>query len=79
MDDFPNEAAKLLSMVEWWELLNVSASEIDEINRFRKLSEAQKTMLLSAKNQIVNIPKVWYWQQIWKRYSVLYHRVYFWL
>ncbi|ASW36634.1 TPA: conjugative transfer ATPase [Mannheimia haemolytica] len=49
MDDFPNEAAKLLSMVEWWELLNVSASEIDEINRFRKLSEAQKTMLLSAK------------------------------
>ncbi|MFS7508921.1 hypothetical protein AB6W79_11275, partial [Pasteurella multocida] len=31
MDDFPNEAAKLLSMVEWWELLNVSASEIDEI------------------------------------------------
>lgn len=49
MDDFPNEAAKLLSMVEWWELLNVSASEIDEINRFRKLSEAQKMMLLSAK------------------------------
>ncbi|GAB1659147.1 conjugative transfer ATPase [Mannheimia haemolytica] len=49
MDDFPNEASKLLSMVEWWELLNISPSEIEEINRFRKLSEAQKTMLLSAK------------------------------
>ncbi|MFY1026543.1 conjugative transfer ATPase [Actinobacillus seminis] len=49
MEDFPKEAAKLLSMIEWWELLNLTNDEIEEVNRFRRLSEAQKLMLLSAK------------------------------
>ncbi|PJG82801.1 conjugative transfer ATPase [Caviibacterium pharyngocola] len=49
MDDFPNEASKLLSMLEWWELLNLSNDEVEEVNRFRRLTDAQKTMLLSAK------------------------------
>lgn len=49
MDDFPNEASKLLSMLEWWELLNLSNDEVEEVNRFRRLTEAQKAMLLSAK------------------------------
>ncbi|MDP8185323.1 conjugative transfer ATPase [Phocoenobacter skyensis] len=49
MTDFPKEAAKLLSMMEWWELLNLSNDEIEEVNRFRRLTEAQKLMLLSAK------------------------------
>lgn len=49
MDDFPKEASKLLSMLEWWELLNLTNDEIEEVNRFRRLSEAQKLMLLSAK------------------------------
>lgn len=49
MEDFPKEAAKLLSMIEWWELLNLTNDEIEEVNRFRRLSESQKLMLLSAK------------------------------
>ncbi|WP_410687240.1 conjugative transfer ATPase [Avibacterium paragallinarum] len=49
MEDFPKEAVKLLSMIEWWELLNLTNDEIEEVNRFRRLSEAQKLMLLSAK------------------------------
>ncbi|MEE6047255.1 conjugative transfer ATPase, partial [Avibacterium paragallinarum] len=49
MEDFPKEAAKLLSMIEWWELLNLTNDEIEEVNRFRRLSEAQKLMLLSEK------------------------------
>ncbi|OZN25689.1 conjugative transfer ATPase [Actinobacillus seminis] len=49
MEDFPKEAEKLLSMIEWWELLNLTNDEIEEVNRFRRLSEAQKLMLLSAK------------------------------
>lgn len=49
MADFPEEAGKLLSMVEWWELLNLSNDEVEQVNRFRRLSEAQKLMLLSAK------------------------------
>ncbi|MDE8035232.1 conjugative transfer ATPase [Actinobacillus equuli subsp. equuli] len=49
VDDFPNEASKLLSMLEWWELLNVTTREIEDVDRFRKLTDAQKIMLSSAK------------------------------
>ena len=49
MADFPDESDKLLSMIEWWELLNLSNDEVEQVNRFRCLSEAQKVMLLSAK------------------------------
>lgn len=49
MTDFPDESDKLLSMIEWWELLNLSNDEVEQVNRFRRLSEAQKIMLLSAK------------------------------
>ncbi|WP_115306460.1 conjugative transfer ATPase [Pasteurella testudinis] len=49
MTDFPNESSKLLSMLEWWELLNLSNDEVEEVERFRRLSEAQKIMVLSAK------------------------------
>lgn len=49
MADFPNESSKLLSMIEWWELLNLSNDEVEQVNRFRRLTEAQKLMLLSAK------------------------------
>ncbi|AAP95814.1 hypothetical protein HD_0932 [[Haemophilus] ducreyi 35000HP] len=49
MTDFPDNADKLLSMIEWWELLNLSNDEVEEVNRFRRLTEAQKLMLLSAK------------------------------
>lgn len=49
MDDFPNESSKLLSMIEWWELLNLSNDEINEVNRFKKLTDAQRAMIISAK------------------------------
>lgn len=49
MTDFPDAADKLLSMIEWWELLNLSNDEVEQVNRFRRLTEAQKLMLLSAK------------------------------
>ena len=49
MTDFPDESDKLLSMIEWWELLNLSNDEVEQVNRFRRLTEAQKQMLLSAK------------------------------
>lgn len=49
MLDFPTDAEKLLSMLEWWELLNLSNDEIEQVTRFRRLTEAQKTMVLSAK------------------------------
>lgn len=48
MADFPNAAKKLLSMIEWWELLVTPASEAEEISRFRALTTEQSNMITSA-------------------------------
>lgn len=48
MADFPNAAKKLLSMIEWWELLVTPASEAEEISRFRALTAEQSNMIISA-------------------------------
>ncbi len=43
MKDFPNDAVKLINMLEWWELLcGVDDYEIGEICRFKPLTEEQK-------------------------------------
>jgi len=49
--DFPNEAEKLLNMVEWWVCLVPPAEEIEQISRFRPISDAQKKLLSSASKE----------------------------
>ncbi|WP_439254039.1 conjugative transfer ATPase [Pseudomonas monteilii] len=46
--DFPDAAQTMLNMIEWWICLNMPPAEIEEIARFKKLTPAQKTLLLSA-------------------------------
>jgi len=48
MEDFPDAAAKLLSMIEWWEMLVTDASEAEKIRRFKALTDEQITMITSA-------------------------------
>ena len=48
LSDFPDEAKKLLNMIEWWELLVMPPEEVAQVERFKTLSEAQKQLLLSA-------------------------------
>eukprot|EP01132_Coremiostelium_polycephalum_P012558 gene12558-15343_t len=46
--DFPTAAQTMLNMIEWWICLNMPPAEIEEIARFKKLTSAQKALLLSA-------------------------------
>ncbi len=51
MGDFPAAAKKMLNMIEWWICLVMPQDEIEEVARFKNLSEEQKTLMLSAKKE----------------------------
>lgn len=51
MGDFPSSAKKMLNMVEWWICLVMPQEEIEEIARFKNLSEEQKQLMLSARKE----------------------------
>ena len=48
LEDFPGAARKLLNMIEWWICLVMPKEEVEEMRRFRDLSDAQRDLLLSA-------------------------------
>ncbi len=51
MKDYPDDAEKMLSMFEWWMCLFVDQSELTNIERFKKLTPDQRTMMLSTTKQ----------------------------
>jgi conjugative transfer ATPase len=51
LDDFPRAAEPMLNMIEWWICLSMPPDEVEKIARFRDLTPAQKTLLLSARKQ----------------------------
>jgi len=51
MADFPDEAEVMLSLFEWWLCLALEPAEVEEVARFKKLTEEQKHLLASAKKQ----------------------------
>ncbi|USB67183.1 conjugative transfer ATPase [Klebsiella pneumoniae] len=48
LSDFPDDAKKLLNMIEWWELLVMPPEEVEQLERFKILTPEQKQLLLSA-------------------------------
>lgn len=48
LSDFPDDAKKLLNMIEWWELLVMPPEEVDQVSRFKSLTPEQRQLLLSA-------------------------------
>lgn len=48
MKDYPDDAEKMLAMFEWWMCLFVDQGELANIERFKKLTPDQRTMLLST-------------------------------
>lgn len=48
LEDFPNAAEKLLNMVEWWVCLTMPPDEVDQVARFKSLSDSQRQLMLSA-------------------------------
>lgn len=51
LEDFPDAAKKLLSMFEWWIAMVCPKEEIEQISRFKDLSEEQKGMLRAARKE----------------------------
>ncbi|WP_413715430.1 conjugative transfer ATPase [Serratia ureilytica] len=51
LKDFPDIAEKMLNMAEWWMCLTMPKEEVNEIARFRALTDEQKAVLLSAGKQ----------------------------
>ena len=51
LEDFPDAAKKLLSMFEWWVAMVCPKEEIEQISRFKDLTEEQKGMLRAAKKE----------------------------
>tara|TARA_R110002167_G_scaffold204404_11_gene408602 strand:+ start:15872 stop:18856 length:2985 start_codon:yes stop_codon:yes gene_type:complete len=51
MADFPLAAKKMLNMIEWWICLVMPQEEIEDIAKFKALSEEQKQLMLSARKE----------------------------
>ncbi|MBS0417967.1 MAG: conjugative transfer ATPase [Proteobacteria bacterium] len=51
LDDFPRAAEAMLNMIEWWFCLSMPPDEVEKIARFRELTPAQRSLLLSARKQ----------------------------
>ncbi len=51
ISDFPDVAEKLLSMLEWWELLYLEKDEVNQVSRFKQLTAEQTELLLSTKKE----------------------------
>ena len=50
-DDLPKAAESMLNMIEWWICLSMPPDEVEKIARFRELTPAQKTLMLSARKE----------------------------
>lgn len=51
LEDFPDAAKKLLSLFEWWIAMVCPKEEIEQISRFKDLSDEQKGMLQAARKE----------------------------
>lgn len=51
LKDFSDEARKMLSLVETWLCLALPPDEIDQIERFKPLTEEQRALFLSARKE----------------------------
>jgi len=51
LEDFPDAAKKLLSMFEWWIAMVCPKEEIEQISRFKDLTDEQKCMLRAARKE----------------------------
>ena len=48
LEDFPDASKRMLNMMEWWLCLVMPKEEVDQIARFRKLTDEQRSLLLST-------------------------------
>ncbi len=51
LEDFPDGSRRMLNMMEWWLCLVMPKEEVEQIARFKDLSEEQRSLLLSARKE----------------------------
>ncbi|MEW8015094.1 MAG: conjugative transfer ATPase [Candidatus Sedimenticola endophacoides] len=51
LEDFPEASKRMLNMLEWWLCLVMPKEEVEQIARFRALSDEQRSLLLSARKE----------------------------
>jgi len=51
LDDFPDQAEAMLNLAEWWYCMVMPKKEIDDISRFRDLTDEEKRLLGSARKE----------------------------
>ena len=51
MQDFPDATSRMLNMCEWWILLTMDRDEIDQVARFRTLTDEQRSLMESASKE----------------------------
>jgi conjugative transfer ATPase len=51
LEDFPDQAKKMLNMMEWWLCLVMPKEEVEQIARFKDLTAEQRALLLSARKE----------------------------
>ena len=49
--DFPNDARKMLSMMEFWICLGMSEAELAEVERFKSLTEEERMLFRSVRKE----------------------------
>ncbi len=50
-EDYPNEAKKMIGLAEFWLCLCMTHDEVEQISRFKRLNDEQKSMLVSTRKQ----------------------------
>jgi hypothetical protein len=51
LEDFPDASHKMLNMMEWWLCLASPKEEVEQIARFKELTEVQRSLLMSARKE----------------------------
>jgi len=51
LEDFPDASRKMLNMMEWWLCLVMPKEEVEQVARFKDLTDVQRNMLLSARKE----------------------------
>jgi conjugative transfer ATPase len=51
LEDFPEEARRLLNMMEWWLCLAMDRDAVEQVAHFRELTPEQQALLLAARKE----------------------------
>jgi conjugative transfer ATPase len=51
LEDFPDASRRILNMMEWWLCLVMPKEEVEQIARFKDLTDEQRSLLLSARKE----------------------------